>query len=92
MFRQTETPATATEKIRLELEDNEVHKTDTQKPIVITWSKQNLTTNYDARLKLSIWGYREKSIKPELLYIDTLEVSFTILLQFCLASYWVVIF
>ena len=75
MFYHIETPATATEKISLELEDNEIHKVDTKKSIVITWIKQNLTTNYDARLKLSVWGYRETTIKPELLYIDTLEVS-----------------
>lgn len=68
----TETPATAAEKISIE--SGAVHGTDLKNRIVITWSKQNLTTNYDARLKLSLWGYRETAIRPELLKIDVLEV------------------
>lgn len=66
-----ETPATATEKIFFAT--NAVHERDPLE-IKITWSAQNLTTNLDARIQISLWGYRETSITPELEYIDMLQV------------------
>lgn len=38
----------------------------------ISWVKYNLTNNENANIRISLWGYREPSIKPEFLYIDTL--------------------
>lgn len=67
-----ETPATATERIRFE--DGSVRE---KKPtdIKITWEKQNLTTNFDANIKITLYGYKEVTISPELVYIDVIAVS-----------------
>ncbi|VVC32247.1 Hypothetical protein CINCED_3A022608 [Cinara cedri] len=64
-----ETPATATERIRFE--DGSVRE---KKPesIKITWEKQNLTANFDANIKISLYGYKEVKISPELIYIDVI--------------------
>ncbi|XP_012287244.1 protein mesh isoform X2 [Orussus abietinus] len=69
-----ETPATATEKIFFstravhEREPTEIH---------ITWNKYNLTSNLNAAVQISLWGYRETTIRPELEYIDILEEGAT---------------
>lgn len=70
-FNFLETPATATERIRFE--DGSVRE---KKPteIKITWEKQNLTSNFDANIKISLYGYREVTISPELIYIDVIAV------------------
>ncbi|XP_043469976.1 protein mesh isoform X2 [Leptopilina heterotoma] len=65
-----ETPATAAEKIFFST--NAVHERDPME-IKITWSAQNLTTNLDARVQISLWGYRETTISPELEYIDIIQ-------------------
>lgn len=80
-FFDIETPATATEKIFIESEA--VHRTSTTEDIIIRWNKDNVTTNYDARLKLTLWGYKETTIRPELLYIDVLEVIMIKKINFC---------
>jgi len=67
-----ETPATATERIFFEGEN--VHQ---QAPaeIKISWNRFNLTTGENTPIRISLWGYRETTIRPELLYIDMIEVS-----------------
>ncbi|XP_030753832.1 protein mesh-like isoform X2 [Sitophilus oryzae] len=37
--------------------------------IKITWEKYNLTTNDNANIRISLWGYRETTIRPAFLYI-----------------------
>lgn len=68
----SETPATATERIRFH--DGAVRERK-PKEIKITWEKQNLTTNFDAQIKISLYGYREVTISPELVYIDVIAVN-----------------
>ncbi|RZF47026.1 hypothetical protein LSTR_LSTR013817 [Laodelphax striatellus] len=65
-----ETPATATQKIFFETKA--VHE-KYPKEIMISWNKYNLTRNANANVKISLWGYKETTIRPELLYIDLLE-------------------
>ncbi|KAK3909063.1 Protein mesh [Frankliniella fusca] len=65
-----ETPATATE--RIVFLDRAVHQKSPSE-IKFTWSAYNLTANNAASLKISLWGYREPTIHPELVYIDVLE-------------------
>lgn len=43
--------------------------------MVITWDNYNLTANAAASLTISLYGYKETTIRPQLLYIDVLEVS-----------------
>lgn len=70
-----ETPATATERIRFQ--DGAVREKK-PKDIKITWEKQNLTTNFDAQIRVSLYGYREVTILPELVFIDVIAVSIRI--------------
>ncbi|XP_014210478.1 protein mesh [Copidosoma floridanum] len=65
-----ETPATATERIFFQT--MAVHERDPAE-LRITWNAQNLTTNLDASVQISLWGYRETTIRPELEYIQLLE-------------------
>ncbi|XP_008548218.1 protein mesh isoform X3 [Microplitis demolitor] len=65
-----ETPATATEKIFFQ--NRAVHERNPRE-IKITWNAYNLTSNLNAEVQISIWGYRETSIRSEFEYIDILE-------------------
>ncbi|XP_031341767.1 protein mesh isoform X1 [Photinus pyralis] len=67
-----ETPATAAEKIFFE--DYSVHEKYPPE-IKISWVKYNLTTNENANIRISLWGYRETTIRPEFLYIDELATG-----------------
>ncbi|XP_055535927.1 protein mesh isoform X1 [Wyeomyia smithii] len=69
-----ETPATATDRIFFESDD--VHRRSPSE-IRITWNRYNLTTNLNANVQISLWGYREATIRPELEYIDMLEAQLT---------------
>ncbi|KAL7729304.1 hypothetical protein ACLKA6_008883 [Drosophila palustris] len=69
-----ETPAAATEKIFFATDD--VHKRNPSE-IRITWSAFNLTSNSNANVMISLWGYRETKIEPQLEYIDVIEASYT---------------
>lgn len=51
--------------------DDSVHQ-KTPAEIKIQWVKQNLTTNENANIRISLWGYRESTIRPEFVYIDQL--------------------
>ena len=39
----------------------------------INWDPFNLTMNMDAKVEISLWGYRETTIEPELIYITSIE-------------------
>nr|H9JIQ1.1 RecName: Full=Protein mesh; Flags: Precursor [Bombyx mori] len=67
-----ETPATATEKIFFP--DNSVHERYPPE-VRITWDRFNLTTNLNVQLQISLWGYKEVTIRPQLEYIDMIEVG-----------------
>jgi hypothetical protein len=67
-----ETPATAIDRIFFEGDD--VHQRAPAE-IKISWNKYNLTASESTQIKISLWGYRETTIRPELLYIDMIEVS-----------------
>ncbi|XP_055617268.1 protein mesh isoform X2 [Toxorhynchites rutilus septentrionalis] len=69
-----ETPATATDRIFFETDD--VHRRNPSE-IRITWNRYNLTTNLNANIQISLWGYREATIRPELEYIDMIEPQLT---------------
>lgn len=66
-----ETPATATEKI---FTDNAIHERYPPE-IKITWDRFNLTTNLNVQLQISLWGYKEVTIRPQLEFIDMIEVG-----------------
>ncbi|XP_066245028.1 protein mesh isoform X1 [Euwallacea similis] len=61
-----ETPATAAQKIYFK--DMKVHEKSPSE-IKITWEKYNLTTNENSNIRISLWGYRETTIRPQLYYI-----------------------
>ncbi|XP_065372052.1 protein mesh isoform X3 [Calliphora vicina] len=69
-----ETPEAATEKIFFETDD--VHK-KAPKEIGINWNAFNLTSNLNANIMISLWGYRETTIHPQLEYIDVIEAGIT---------------
>ena len=69
-----ETPATATDRIFFETMD--VHERNPAE-IKISWNRFNLTTNLNANVRISLWGYRESTIRPQLEYIDMLEEQIT---------------
>lgn len=69
----TETPATAAEKISFTT--TAVHEISPAE-IKITWNQYNLTSNLNAGVQISLWGYREAKTTPELKFITDLEVFF----------------
>ncbi|XP_011314141.1 protein mesh [Fopius arisanus] len=69
-----ETPSTATEKIYFQ--NRAVHERNPRE-IKITWDAYNLTSNLNAEVQLSLWGYRETTIRPEFEYIGLLEGSWS---------------
>ncbi|XP_066592875.1 protein mesh isoform X2 [Prorops nasuta] len=64
-----EPPASATERIFFM--DQAVHEKNPGS-IKIAWNQYNLTSNLQANIQISVWGYRERTTKPELEYIDLL--------------------
>ncbi|XP_045504606.1 protein mesh isoform X3 [Colias croceus] len=67
-----ETPATATEKIFFP--DNAIHERYPPE-IRIKWDRFNLTTNLNVQLQISLWGYKEVTIRPQLEFIDMIEAG-----------------
>uniref|UniRef100_A0A6P7FJN2 Protein mesh isoform X1 n=1 Tax=Diabrotica virgifera virgifera TaxID=50390 RepID=A0A6P7FJN2_DIAVI len=61
-----ESPASATQKIFFK--DMKLHEKSPSE-LKITWEKQNLTTNDNANIRISLWGYRETTMKPVFVYI-----------------------
>ncbi|KAJ8947709.1 hypothetical protein NQ318_001548 [Aromia moschata] len=62
-------PATAAQKIYFK--DTSYHERSPSE-IKITWEKQNLTSNDNANIRISLWGYRETTIRPTFIYITDL--------------------
>ena len=52
--------------------DNRHHELKPQE-LILQWDPFNLTMNRDAKVSISVWGYKEDSIEPALIYIDQLE-------------------
>ncbi|GJQ65539.1 hypothetical protein Trydic_g7640 [Trypoxylus dichotomus] len=69
-----ETPGSAAEKIFFE--DNNVNEKNPSE-IRIKWVRHNLTINENAPIRISLWGYRETTIRPEFLYIDQIADGIT---------------
>jgi sushi domain-containing protein 2 len=69
-----ETPATATDRIFFD--DASVHERNPSE-IRLTWNRYNLTTNFNAQVRISLFGYRETTIRPELLFVDVIEEQLT---------------
>lgn len=69
-----ETPATATDRIFFETQD--VHERNITE-IKITWSRANLTSNFNANIRISLYGYQERTTRPELEFIDVIEEQMT---------------
>ncbi|CAH2001993.1 unnamed protein product [Acanthoscelides obtectus] len=61
-----ESPSQASQKIYFR--DMKIHERSPSE-IRITWEKQNLTTNENANIRMSLWGYRETTIRPTFVYI-----------------------
>ncbi|XP_026330187.1 protein mesh isoform X1 [Hyposmocoma kahamanoa] len=67
-----ETPATAAEKIFFP--GDSVHERYPAE-VKITWDRFNLTTNLNVQLQISLWGYKEVTIRPQLEYIDIIDAG-----------------
>ncbi|XP_075235234.1 sushi domain containing 2 mesh isoform X2 [Lycorma delicatula] len=67
-----ETPATAAQKIFFE--SKAIHERFPPE-IAMTWDVYNLTNSSNAPIQISLWGYKETTIRPQLMYIDLLEDS-----------------
>ncbi|XP_018022342.1 protein mesh isoform X2 [Hyalella azteca] len=61
-----ETPLTATEGIWFTDKSYENQKVES---FQLQWLSGNLTQRYGAQTTVSLWGYRERSITPEIVYI-----------------------
>ncbi|KAB7507382.1 Protein mesh [Armadillidium nasatum] len=64
-----ETPLTTAEGVWFT--DDSVY-TKSPESIDINWLAGNLTQTHGATVSISLWGYRERSILPEIVYIDML--------------------
>lgn len=40
----------------------------------LRWDKTNLTVDESAKVRISVWGYREDTVNPRMEYIDMLTV------------------
>lgn len=67
-----ETPATATDKIFFET-DAVFERNPAE--IRLTWNAFNLTSNLHATLNIQLFGYDERTIKPNIQQIDVIEQS-----------------
>lgn len=72
MALSAETPLTAPEGVWFKDDSYQQH---TPTDLKLAWLAGNLTMNKDAQVMISLWGYREISIYPEIIYIDMLVVS-----------------
>jgi len=67
-----ETPFTAPELVSFP-ENDPYEKYPTK--ISIRWDYKNLTLDQNTPVSISLWGYRENTITPELVYLESLAVS-----------------
>lgn len=68
-----ETPFTAPELVSFPDSD---HLLENPQKMLIRWDYKNLTLDINAPVSITLWGYRENTINPELIYIDTLAVIY----------------
>lgn len=66
-----ETPATATDRIFFR--GNEIFE-KAPRTIKLEWNRFNLTTNLNARLTFSLYGYRESSIRYVYAHIELVHI------------------
>jgi sushi domain-containing protein 2 len=52
----------------------------------LRWDKTNLTVDESAKVRVSIWGYREDTVEPKMEYINMLAVN-SLLMQIKHAQY-----
>nr|WJM99324.1 mesh-x1 [Henosepilachna vigintioctopunctata] len=64
-----ETPATAAQKIFF---SDMTYNDKSPAEIRISWDNRNLTSNENANIRISLWGYRETLVTPQFLYINQL--------------------
>ena len=55
--------------------DETLHHTLDPGSLTLMWDPYNLTMNRDAKVTISLWGYKEDVIQPQLLYIDDLKTN-----------------
>jgi len=67
-----ETPLTTKEGVWFTDRAYEHEKVESLK---ILWSAGNLTQTRGATAQISLWGYKEKEIKPQLMFIDVIQVK-----------------
>lgn len=67
---------TATATDRIFFDDSSVHQRNPSE-IRLTWNQFNLTSNFNAQVRISLVGYRENTIRPELIHIDVIEEQLT---------------
>ena len=41
----------------------------------VRWDKTNLTVDETAKVRISVWGYREDTVNPKLEFIDLIAVQ-----------------
>ena len=56
-----------------ELNPNDLH---------VKWDKTNLTVDETAKVRISVWGYREDTVNPKLEFIDLIAVTISCRLIF----------
>lgn len=67
-----ETPQTAPEMVWFQ-EDN-YHELNPNE-LRVRWDKTNLTIDETAKVRISVWGYREDTVNPKLEFIDLIAVT-----------------
>ena len=55
--------------------------------VTIKWDYKNLTLDQNTPVSITLWGYREATINPEIVYIDTIAVSISVLVLNTI-KYW----
>ncbi len=67
-----ETPQMAPEMVWFQTENyHELNPNELR----LRWDKTNLTVDESAKVRISVWGYREDTVNPRMEYIDMLEVK-----------------
>ena len=72
LYLPAETPLTAPEGVWFM---DKSYENEVVESFDIQWLAGNLTQRSDATVTISLWGYRERTITPEIIYIDTIVVS-----------------
>ncbi|XP_054262064.1 protein mesh isoform X2 [Macrosteles quadrilineatus] len=67
-----ETPATATQYVFFDTDNIHDPWPDS---IPMRWDARNLTLNMNSNVNITLWGYRETTIRPELVLIDVLQMN-----------------